>query len=234
MKTFSLYKEKLNKSVNFLWQRPQTKFDLFSDEFDAAPVGRDPLNSHMKFLSEKAKLSKTYTNHCIRATVVTTLDEKGFEARDIMATTGHKSECSIRSYVKCPPKKRRNISDALASTLHQNSPEVQPKMKKIKPTSTITKPQEINPEILPENAQLVELFPTFDDENDIPDEEIINVLTQIEESNRAVQPQQNENSDLIQNTINVANVANVNRAPMLPQKYFPNSTVTINYNFASK
>ena len=88
---------KLNKNVDYLWQRPKIKFDPLTDSewYDAAPVRRDPLNWHMKTLSTKAKLSQIYTNNCIRATVVTNLDEKGFEAHDIMATMGHKSEYSI-------------------------------------------------------------------------------------------------------------------------------------------
>ena len=63
-----------------------------------------------------------YTNHCIQATVITKLGEKGFEAHDIMSTTGHECESSIRSYAtKCPPKKRRNISNALASLQHDGN-----------------------------------------------------------------------------------------------------------------
>ena len=53
MKAFNLYTEKLNKKVNYLWQKPKKNFDPFSDEwFDAVPVGRDPLNSFMKNLSD--------------------------------------------------------------------------------------------------------------------------------------------------------------------------------------
>ena len=93
VKAFELYMEKLNPNINCLWQHPKTEvLDVSKEWYDVAPVGRDPLNGHMKTLSEKAKLSQIYTNHCIHATVVTTLNDKGFEARDIMATTGHKRE----------------------------------------------------------------------------------------------------------------------------------------------
>ena len=38
-----------------------------------------------------------------------------------MPHTGHKSESSIRQYTsKCPPKKRRQMSDCLATTLEPN------------------------------------------------------------------------------------------------------------------
>ena len=88
---------------------------LEEEWYENSPVGRDMLNDFMKKLSINAGLSKVYTNHCIRATVVTELDKKGFEARDIMATTGHRSETSIKSYAsKCPDNKRRAMSEALA------------------------------------------------------------------------------------------------------------------------
>lgn len=52
----------------------------------------------------KAQLSTTYTNHCIRATCITVLDQKGIESRHIMSISGHKSENSIKCY-------SRNVSE---------------------------------------------------------------------------------------------------------------------------
>ena len=172
--------------------------------------------------------------------MVTTLDEKGFEARDIMATTGHKSESSIRSYAsKCPPTKRRKISNALSSNLQENQEKEQQKLPKKQPTSTVSVPdQKTNCDIIPPNPEFVEIMPGFDDQNEIDDEKIMKVLTQIEDSNSALIPQQKENSDQVSNTINVSNISNVanvsRQHPMLSQMYFPNSNVTINYNFSSK
>ena len=121
MKTFCLYIKKLNPKLEALWQHPKSskKFSKYDNVwYDNVPVGCDPLNDAMKSLSTKAKLSHLYTNHCIRASVVTSLDEKGFEARHIMATTGHKSESSIKSYAsRCPDHKCREMCDALASNL---------------------------------------------------------------------------------------------------------------------
>ena len=128
---YLLMKEKLNPNLDDLFQRPKKVIKNFDEEwYDAVPVGRDPLNNAMKNLSKDAGLSRIYTNHCIRATVVTNLNEKGFEARDIMATTGHKSEASIRSYAKkCPEKRRKEMSDALSSKMS-------------KPSATATNPSE--------------------------------------------------------------------------------------------
>ena len=53
----------------------------------------------MKILSAKANLSKlVQTNHCLRATCITLLDQKGLQARHIMSVSGHKSEASIQEY----------------------------------------------------------------------------------------------------------------------------------------
>ena len=97
MACFELYLSKLNSKRDDLWQKAKAKLDGTESEwYENVPIGRDPLNESMKILSEKANLSEIYTNHCIRASVVTNLDKQGFQAKDIMATTGHKSESSIK------------------------------------------------------------------------------------------------------------------------------------------
>ena len=56
-----------------------------------------------------------YTNHSIRATAITEMDEAGIDTRHIMHVSGHKSESSIKH---CTPrisekkkeKKKREIS----------------------------------------------------------------------------------------------------------------------------
>ena len=75
----------------------------------------------MKSISEKAEPSHIYTNHCIRHSVVDTLDENNFESHHIMAHTGNKSESSKHQYAtKCPLKKRREMAECLASNLDRN------------------------------------------------------------------------------------------------------------------
>ena len=56
-----------------------------------------------------------YTNHCIRATCITTLDAAGYEARDIMAVSGHRSESSIRNYSRTNIEKKRKMSTELSA-----------------------------------------------------------------------------------------------------------------------
>ena len=57
-----------------------------------------------------------YTNQSIRHTCMEVLDEE-FEARHIMAVSGHKSESTIKNYAKkCPEKKKWEMSHTLAET----------------------------------------------------------------------------------------------------------------------
>ena len=100
-----------------LWQRPKSHItDPVQDEwYDNQVVGKDPLNNAMKLLSERTKLSRVYTNHCICASVVSKLDAEGFKARHIMVVSSHKSENSIKTYAsKCPKNKKKEMFDALA------------------------------------------------------------------------------------------------------------------------
>ena len=108
--SFLLYLSKLNSKRNDLWQKAKALIaDPTQDEwFENQVVGRDPLNNAMKNLSERAKLSQVYTNHCIRSNVVTKFDSEGFEPRHVMAVSSHKSENSTKGYAsKCPERKKR-------------------------------------------------------------------------------------------------------------------------------
>ena len=243
MKIFNLYKTKLHPELDSLWQRPK-KFVKNSDKtwFDKAPIGRDPLNNAMKQLSKNAKLSQEYKNHSIRATVVTNLDTKGFEARHIMATTGHKSEVSIKNYSKkCPSNKRKQMFDALSEKFVDN------KKPKIEPSSTVTSPQKN--EILQDPnfnlgmAQLEtindeDLCDIFGSDDAIETPDVLDIITQIEKENQvAVQnPQtmpQRQSASEQQSTNNTINIQTVQQRMrnMVPNMLFPHSNVTINYNF---
>ena len=78
------------------------------------------MGNKLKAISKLANLTREYTNHSIRATSVTILDECGFEVRHIMCVTSHRSEASIRS---CASKTKSGIklamSTGLISALHE-------------------------------------------------------------------------------------------------------------------
>ena len=106
VKFFKLYLSKLHPALSGLWQRPQA-----TEHFSR---GKNTLGTFMSSISKELKLSQKYTNHCIRATAVSLLDESNFDARHIMRVSGHKSESSIRSYSRrLSEVKHKEISHAL-------------------------------------------------------------------------------------------------------------------------
>jgi hypothetical protein len=71
-------------------------------------------------ISQVCNLSKRYTNHCMRSTCLTALDDNGIETRHIMGLSGHKSESAVRAYSKrLSEKKTRQISDILSATIQE-------------------------------------------------------------------------------------------------------------------
>ena len=93
--SFRKYITKLNPKNPWLWQKPLDAFDEDDNVWYAnSPLGKNTLRLLMKNISKMAHLSVEYTNHSIRATDITALDDAGFEARHIMRITGYKIESS--------------------------------------------------------------------------------------------------------------------------------------------
>lgn len=108
----------------------------------AAALGKTSLDNLMKRLSNTLELSKKYTNHCIRVSVVTVMREQGASTNDIMLVTGHKNAASVHRY----ERKRRDedlrvISKklTLATTSSPNED-----YENMKVSTTNSKPQSIN------------------------------------------------------------------------------------------
>ncbi|XP_062603853.1 uncharacterized protein LOC134265645 [Saccostrea cucullata] len=94
-----LYLDKRNKTNEILFQQAKRTFNPNDDEwYTSRPLGEKTLNNMMKSISADAGLSKSYTNHCVRATTITLLSHAGVEAREIMRISGHRNEQSIKSY----------------------------------------------------------------------------------------------------------------------------------------
>jgi hypothetical protein len=120
---FEKYIGKLHPECDFLFQRPREILQPAKEEkwYCNSRIGKNTIGKLMSGISIAAKLSKKYTNHSIRATSVTLLDTENFDARHIMALSGHKSETSIRSYAsRVRDSKRREMSLALSK--HQLDP----------------------------------------------------------------------------------------------------------------
>ena len=94
--SLKMYLGKLQElGIQDLFPKPTTT------SFSAKAVrGKDWLGNFMVHLSKVVELSKRYTNHCIRVTVVSRLHDAGYNNSDIAAITGHKSETSVQRYVR--------------------------------------------------------------------------------------------------------------------------------------
>ena len=82
------------------------------------PLGHNTIGDLMPTISNKAALSKRYTNHCLRATAITILDDGNFASRHNMTVTGHKAESSLKSYSRHTSEEiKKSMSHTLSSSL---------------------------------------------------------------------------------------------------------------------
>ena len=111
------FEKYVNADIPDFWQvSDKLHFSRTSKWYSNTKVGKNALYEKMKKLSLEAGISVIYTNHCLRATCVTALDQSGFEARHIMNVSGHKSESSIRAYSQYfSDQKKREMSLTLSS-----------------------------------------------------------------------------------------------------------------------
>ncbi|XP_062597494.1 uncharacterized protein LOC134258910 [Saccostrea cucullata] len=122
--SFEKYIQKLNPECKSLWQRPKSLPASFDPDildlwYDNMVVGKNTLGKFMQLISKEAKLATAYTNHSIRATCITILDESGYESRHIMGISKHKSETCLKHYSsKLSEKRKRDMSDALSRKIH--------------------------------------------------------------------------------------------------------------------
>lgn len=77
------------------------------------PLGKTTLAHMMQDMSAAAGLSTIYTNHCLRATVLSMLSAEDVEDRHIMSVTWHKNALSLRSNTKPTTSQQRSMSAIL-------------------------------------------------------------------------------------------------------------------------
>ena len=80
-----------------------------------SPVGRDMLAKFMYKLSVSCGLSQSYTNHSIRATILTECNN--FADAQIMSVTGHKSVSSLAIYQRTSDQKKIQMGTILNSAM---------------------------------------------------------------------------------------------------------------------
>ena len=95
VESFKCYLALLNHEENSFFQYPNKKLNGFNN----APIGKNSIGSMMKDISEAAKLSKIYTNHCIRKTTATAMKRQGFDLNQISHVTKHKNLDSLKHYI---------------------------------------------------------------------------------------------------------------------------------------
>ena len=82
------------------------------------PLGKHSIDNLMSNLSRKIDLSRMYTNHCIRVTMITGLKEHGFSNAEISDISGHKNPHSVDRYFR---RRKDEDLENMADSLHLES-----------------------------------------------------------------------------------------------------------------
>ena len=115
---FSLYMDKLNPESPWFFQTPKAATHAGEPWYKKEPVGINTIGKIMPKISAAASLSKTYTNHCVRATTITVLFRGGVRPQSIMARTGHRTLQGLNPYIsKSTPAQQRQEANTLAAAM---------------------------------------------------------------------------------------------------------------------
>lgn len=101
-------------NTNDLFPRPLNKKKSTRFFSEKQVRGEHYLGSFMKTLSSKLKLSKVYSNHCIRCTTITKAKENGLTNSEVCIITGHKDQRSIDRYDRPSDERKQLLSSAIS------------------------------------------------------------------------------------------------------------------------
>ncbi len=117
----------------------------------------------MPTISKKAKLSRMYTNHCIRATSATALAAGGHSLQEIASVTGHRNIQSLQSYIGRPTLENKAVFNETLHTYgkgsHVNTGQnvkVGAENESVNNANQVVTVEEINGDQIAEQAQIVE------------------------------------------------------------------------------
>jgi hypothetical protein len=111
----------LNEDIPYIWQRANKYFQSTGSKwYMNAKVGENIISKMMKRICDLCKLSRGYTNHCVRATAITIL-ARDYQDTDIQAISGHKSLGSLGIYKRTPKKTIEAMSSALHKSMYNPS-----------------------------------------------------------------------------------------------------------------
>ena len=89
VKALEFYLSKLHPENKNLFSKSKKIFTRDDIWFTKEVIGKNTLVSMMKNISNRAGLSKVYTNQCVRASTVTHLYQAGVDAHQICSITKH-------------------------------------------------------------------------------------------------------------------------------------------------
>ena len=115
--------EKLPEDSETLFYKKTTKWEESVHWYNLKmPMGVNTIGSLMNKISKNAQLSRVYTGHCIRPTIVTNLFNKGVPMEEISCITGHKNIKSVKRYVrKVNDDKKAHYASLLAKGFEKDS-----------------------------------------------------------------------------------------------------------------
>ena len=117
LKSFRTYLSKLHGGCEAFFQRPNENFKKTRVWCVRCSDGKNSSAKFMKVISEKAGLSRKYTNHCLRVTAISVLCQNGIDDSDIWSVSRHKTTDGIRPYCTGLPDKQRY---RMSSMLHDH------------------------------------------------------------------------------------------------------------------
>lgn len=97
LKSLKKYISKLNPENSSFFQKPKVRNYIASRVWYKKPLGINAIGRMMSTISEEAKLSIRYTNHCIRVTTVATLSHVAVSPLVIASISDNRSAASIES-----------------------------------------------------------------------------------------------------------------------------------------
>ena len=122
--SFEFYLNRLYPSCQALFQTPNHHFKRAESRwFRNEPLGKNTIAKLMENVSSKAELSERYTNHCIWASTITALYQRGVDAKQICAITKHKDERSLSHYIsQTTSEQKRQCSRILQEAFYGHPP----------------------------------------------------------------------------------------------------------------
>lgn len=108
VESFKQYNQLLNPKIQDFFQRPSKN----RKSYDAMAIGKETLAGMMPVISQRANLSRRYTNHEIRKTTATGMKSGGIPEQRIAHMLKHKDMQSLSHYLAKPTieEKRENAT----------------------------------------------------------------------------------------------------------------------------